>query len=217
MARVPTHLAVGVVEGDDVRAGAGQLERVAAEAGAGVEHEVARPQPEAVEADRQHQRRAVRRPLRRQLGDVGRHRQHLAVLLDGELGAVPPAPPLDHTASRPAAPMRSRSSASSSPRRSAASSDSASPAWACSTVSPSRPGDLGQRAAVGGHEARAGAHRLDRRQAEALVQAGHDGQLGLGVELDDALVGDAADEVDVRAQAELVDQVVAGARRAACR
>ena len=50
-------------------------------------------------------------------------------------------------------------------------------------------GDLGQRAAVGGDERRAGDHRLDGRQAEALVEARHDGQLGLGVELDDALVG----------------------------
>ncbi len=30
-----------------------------------------------------------------QLLDVGRHGQHLAVLVDGQLGAVPPAPPLD--------------------------------------------------------------------------------------------------------------------------
>ena len=31
-----------------------------------------------------------------QLGDVGRHRQHLAVLLDGELGAAPPRPAVEH-------------------------------------------------------------------------------------------------------------------------
>ena len=72
-------------------------------------------------------------------------------------------------------------------------------------------GHLGQRAAVGGDQADAGRHRLDGRQAESLVQAGHDGQLGLGVELDDALVVHPADELDVRAQAEPIDQIVARA------
>ncbi len=50
-------------------------------------------------------------------------------------------------------------------------------------------GHLGQRTAVGGDQADAGRHRLDGRQAEAFVQAGHDGQLGFGVQLDDAFVG----------------------------
>ena len=43
-----------------------------------------------------------------------------------------------------------------------------------------QPGHLGQRASIGGHQADASAHRLDRREAEALVEAGYDGQLGLG-------------------------------------
>ena len=68
-------------------------------------------------------------------------------------------------------------------------------------------GDLGQRATVGGDERCSGAHRLDRGQAEALVEAGDDRQLGFAVQLDDALVGDAGHEVDVGRQPELLDQV----------
>ena len=61
---------------------------------------------------------------------------------------------------------------------------------------------------------RARGHRLDRRQAEPLVEAGHDGQLGLGVQLDDALVGHAATRTSTCAlQAELLDQVDATCRR----
>jgi len=74
-------------------------------------------------------------------------------------------------------------------------------------------GDLGERAAVGGDQWCAAAHRFDGWQAEALVQAGHDGHLGLGVELDDAFVADARHELDVRGEAVGVDEVhrVAGA------
>ena len=49
-------------------------------------------------------------------------------------------------------------------------------------------------------------------QREALVQRRHDGDLGLGVQLDDALLGHAGDELDDVAQAELVEQA---GRRAA--
>ncbi len=83
----------------------------------------------------------------------------------------------------------------------------ASPARHESTVSPSRPGHLRQRPAVGRHQCGAGDHRLDGRQAEPLVEARHDGELGLCVELDDGFVGDAGDEVDVLAEPERADEV----------
>ena len=85
------HLAWRVVERDDVGALPSELERVPAEAGAGVEHQVARAHAELVEADRQQLQPTV--PT--QLGDVVGHRQHLAVLVDRQLGAVLPTPPLD--------------------------------------------------------------------------------------------------------------------------
>ena len=65
--------------------------------------------------------------------------------------------------------------------------------------------DLGQRAAGGGDERHAARHGLDGRQREALVERRHDGELGLGVQLDDALVGDAGHELDASREAELVD------------
>ena len=179
---------------------AGELERVAAEAGAGVEHEAARAQAErgeAVEADRQHVDVSTGGPVAAELVDVGRHGQHLAVLLDGHARRSAAT----SSARAPAGARRRRpgprSSGSSRPRAIVA-------AQRLGVAGPARQhgvavgaGDLGQRAAVGGDERRAGGHRLDGRQAEPLVQARHDGQLGLGVELDDALVGDAGHEVDV--------------------
>ena len=65
--------------------------------------------------------------------------------------------------------------------------------------------DLGQGAAGGGDQRHAAGHGLDGRQREALVERRDDGHLGLGVELDDALLGHAGDERDDVAQAELVD------------
>jgi hypothetical protein len=61
--------------------------------------------------------------------------------------------------------------------------------------------------ATSGHP---GAHRLDGGQREALVERGDDGELGLGVQLDDALVGHAGDELDVVGEAQLVDVRDAG-------
>ena len=84
----------------------------------------------------------------------------------------------------------------------AAASASTSPALHCSTVSPSTPVTSGNAPPSVATSGVPGAHRLDRRQAEAFVQARHDGHLGLGVELDDALVGDTRDELDVRTQTE---------------
>ena len=55
--------------------------------------------------------------------------------------------------------------------------------------------DLGHGAAGGGDERHAARHRLDRGQREALVERRHARDLGLGVELDDALGGDAGDEL----------------------
>ena len=200
----------GVVEGDDVGAAAGALEGVAAEAGAEVEHEVARAAaPSSVEADGEHVRS---RPFRRELGDVRRHRQHLAVLLDGELGAAPPRPAVEHALAAGGADAGAQlgvveAAADRRGQRLGVAGRARQHGLAVGA------GDLGQRAAVGGDERRAGGHRLDRRQAEALVEARHDGQLGLGVELDDALVGDAGDERRrASPQAELLDQVHALAR-----
>ena len=70
-------------------------------------------------------------------------------------------------------------------------------------------GDFGKSAAIGGNQRRASAHCFDCRKAETLVEARHHGQFGLGVQLDDALVADAADEVDIRAQTETLDEIVA--------
>ena len=65
--------------------------------------------------------------------------------------------------------------------------------------------DLGQRAAGRGDERHAARHRLDGGQREALVQRGDHRDLGFGVQLDDALVSDAADELDRVLQPEPLD------------
>ena len=83
-----------VVERDHIGAAAGELERVAAEAGAGVEHEVAGPHARARRIG--WSARAQILPFLRSFSTFARHGQHLAVLVDGELRAVLPAPPLDH-------------------------------------------------------------------------------------------------------------------------
>ena len=66
--------------------------------------------------------------------------------------------------------------------------------------------DLGQRAARGGDQRHAARHRLDRREREALVERRHDRDLGLGVELDDALGGDARHEPHRVVEAEPLDE-----------
>ena len=152
----------------------------------------------------------------RQLGDVGRHGQDLAVLLDGQLGAAPPRPPLEHPlppggADAGSQLRRRRGRGRSSPRarRRRPRHDR--------TVSPSRPVTSGRAPPSVATSAGPGRHRLDRRQAEALVQARHDRQLGLGVQLDDPLVvrrrtrtrrgraGRAVDEVHALARLRLAD------------
>ena len=191
MARVPTTSSVGVVEGDDVGAAAGELEGVAAEAGAGVEHEVARAQAESVEADRQHQRQQPVGRSRRSLATlagIASTSRYWSTVSSAQCRQVQRSTHAPATGGADAGAQRRRSSR---PRRIAAASASTSPALALQHRLAVAAGDLGQGAAVGGDEADAGGHRLDRRQAEALVEAGHDGQLGLGVQLDDALVGDA--------------------------
>ena len=155
------------------------------------------------------------RPFRLSFCDVVWHRQHLAVLVDGHLGAASPAPPVDD----PAAPGRTdaraqRGVVEATRDRRRERAGIAGRALQHRVAVGAR--HLGQRTAVGGDERDAGAHRLDGGQAEALVEARHDGQLGLGIELDDPLVGYPRHEVDVRAQTELVDEVhaLAGLRLA---
>ena len=184
------HLVGGVVEGDDAGAAPGELEGVAAEAGAGVEHQVARAAaPSLVEADRQHSAAArCGAAWRRCAGIASTSRYCSTVSSAQRLHSS-----ARRTRRRPAAPTRARSSGSSRPRRIAAASASASPAAALQHRVAVAAGDLGQRAAVGGDERRCRSHIASiAGQAEALVEARHDGQLGLGVQLDDALVGDAA-------------------------
>ena len=108
---------------------------------------------------------------------------------------------------RPAAPMRARSSGSSRAMAILAARASLSPGGDHQRGVVVGADDLGQGAAGGGDERDAARHGLDGRQREALVERGHDGQLGLGVQLDDALLGHAGDERDDVAQAELVDAV----------
>ena len=129
-------------------------------------------------------------PVPPQLLDVVRHRQHLAVLVDRHLRAAPPAPPLDD-ASAPgrADPGAQRGVVEAARDRRGERAGVAGRALQHRVAVGA--GHLGQRASVGGDERRAGAHRLDGGQAEALVEARHDGQLGLGVQLDDPLVGHA--------------------------
>ena len=94
--------------------------------------------------------------------------------------------------SRPAAPMRARSSASPRARRMPTASASGSPGGNEEAGLVVAADDLGHRAAGGGDERDAARHRLDRGEREALVERRHARDLGLGVELDDALGGDAA-------------------------
>ena len=185
-----------------------QLEGVAAEPGTGVEHHVAGLHAELVETDRH---ATYSRPLLRSLAMLAGIARHLAVLIDGELGAVLPAPPLDHPGAAGGADAGPQLGVRRGRAVMAATSavDIAGLALQHGVVVAA--GHLGQRSTIGGDQADAGRHRLDGRQAEAFVQAGHDRHLRLGVQLDDALVGYTADELDVRAQAELVDQVVARA------
>jgi hypothetical protein len=167
VARVPRPRR-GVVEATTL-APRGRARTRAAEAGAGVEHEVAGLHAELIEADRQQLQPSV--PA--QLVDVVRHRQHLAVLVDGQLAQW-----RQLQRSTPAAAGVADAGAqlgvveAAADRRERAST---SPARHCSTVSPSRPVTSGSAPPSVGHEAGARGHRLDRREAEALVQAGHDG------------------------------------------
>ena len=194
VALVCCHFVGRVVEGDDVGALAGQRERVTSEAGTGVEHEVARPDAELIESDRQHVRS---RPFRRNFSTLCGMASTSRYCSTVSCGAVPPAPALDHSTSAGVADPRSQLGVvETAPNDRHERVDIAGPALQHRVAV--APGHFGQRAAVGGNQADACRHRFDRRKAETFVQARHDGELGLGVELDDALVGHAADELDVR-------------------
>ena len=100
---------------------------------------------------------------------------------------------------RPAAPTVARSvGVVEGAARCLAASASLSPGGTRKAVSPSVPTTSGRAPPVVATSGTPQRHRLDGRQREALVERRHDGQLGLGVELDDALVGHAGDELDVR-------------------
>ena len=144
------HLVGGQVDGDDVVAAAGQLERVPAEPGADVEHEVTGPQAErgqAIRANGEHQR-----PFRRDLATLAgiastsrycstvssAHRRHVH---------------RSSTRRRPAVPTLARSSASSRPRRDRR-GQRAGVAGAARQHGLAVPaGHLGQRATVRGDQA----------------------------------------------------------------
>ena len=168
---------VGVpVQGDHVGAGAVGVEGVPAAAAAEVEHPVARDGPEPVEVDGQHGRGGPGPLLRststaRYCSTVARGRGRPREPRRG------PAPGLP-------APIRSRRSASSSTVEMALASAPGSPGGTRSGGSPSPPHHLGQRPAGGGHERHATRHGLDGGKRETLVERGHDGHLGLGVQLD---------------------------------
>ncbi len=140
------------------------------------------------------------------LGDVLRHRQDLAVLLDGELRTASPRPPLDDPSPSGLADAGTQLGVvEAAPDRLGERIGVAGGALQHGVSVTA--GDLGEGAAIGRHERRTRGHRLDRRQAEPLVQARHDRQLGLGVELDDALVGHPGHERDRVAEAVRVDEV----------
>ena len=205
-------LVLGVVERDHVGAAAGALEHVTAEAGADVEHPVAGREAELVELDRQHLRSVRWRAASRRSGawpaprGTARRSAGRTASRSSDRGLA------DDRRRR----SRARSSGSSRPRAIVAARASLSPAGHWSTVSPSAPvtsGSAPPSVATSGvpvHIASM-AGRL-----KPFVEARHDGHLGLGVELDDALVADAGHELDVRGEAVRVDQVhrVAGPRLA---
>jgi hypothetical protein len=73
--------------------------------------------------------------------------------------------------------------------------------------------DLGQRAGRRRDERRPARHRLDRRQAEPLVQAGDDGHLRRAEQVDERRLADAVDEADLVGEAEPLDRRGRGAAR----
>ena len=178
------HLVGGDVEGGDAHPLAGELEGVAAEAGADVEHAAPRPQAEvrqAAGADRQHPAPRLRRSLSR-LAGIASTSRYCSTVCSAHL---PPRPALEDAL----APGRADTGAQlgvvqaardGGGQRSGVAGPARQHRLAVAT------GHLRQRPAVGRHQCGAGDHRLDRRQAEPLVQARDDGELGLGVQLDDA-------------------------------
>jgi len=65
--------------------------------------------------------------------------------------------------------------------------------------------NLGQCSTTGGNEGNAAAHGFDGRQREAFIQRRNNGDLGLGIELNDAFFGDASNERDGIAKTKFVD------------
>ena len=153
-----------------------------------VEQEVALPHPELVEADGQHA------PI------CARHLEADPVLLDGLHGGVHPRPAVDDAlaaagADRAAEVVLLEGPAQLGGQRLAVARGHEHGGVAVGAD------DLGDGPAGGGHERHAAGHGLDGGEREALVERRHDGQLGLGVELDDPLLLDAGDELDVLLEA----------------
>ena len=71
--------------------------------------------------------------------------------------------------------------------------------------------DLGESSASGGHQRHTAAHGLDRRQGEPLIERRDNSELCFGIQLDDALLGNAGDERDGVAQTQFVDDAGRGA------
>ena len=160
-ARVSTTSSLGVVEGHDAappRRAASNTWRP--KPAADVEHEVAGLQ---AELGRTGSVSTSDPAVPAQLGDVRRHGQDLAVLVDGELGAVPPAPALDHPlAAGGADPVRA-ARGSSRPRRMVRGQRlGVAGAGSWSTVSPSVPVTSGSAPPSVATRQVPVAHRLDR-------------------------------------------------------
>jgi hypothetical protein len=121
------------------------------------------------------------------------HGEDFAVLIDRERCAVSPTPALDD-------PLASRLTDTSTQNFIVKTSANGSgecigvSCWAGQHRVTVPSGDLGQCATSRRDEAYTRRHCFDRREAESFVETWHHGQLALGIQLDDALVGDARDE-----------------------
>ena len=184
----------GVVERGDARAAPHRLERVAAATRTEVEEALAGREPKPPEVNRQHRYGLIVAP-------PGVRFELEVVLLGGALGGLAPREPVEHAA--PAAfaeagPLLGVVERLDELHRQRVGVGGGHGHRAVAR----RADDLGERAAGGGDERDAAGHGLDRGEREPFVERRHDGDLRLGVQLHDALVGDAAHERDRVGEAE---------------